>query len=763
MSEPVEDMRVQVAAIQLLEQGGVGLNFTTVKDKKQKEDLLEGLYFQWSYATGAAELVGGRKLSDMKRDKRCMIEFVAKGMPLRIPRIVHDICSELAASHELGTEGLMRKSGNATRVKQLLQHIDSKGRLPPSSEIAYTCHDLMHVLKYTIRLLPGGLFYRLVKSYLAAQRFRHQHFDLEAEADQAKAHTRRMTMHLCHLLPTENKDMICYLCHFFVDQFIPAQQKSLDANAMTLESAAKVLGPTMFPLPPTCDDQQNISYAISAVVDVFESYRGGLLFSTQSKYMRETMAKLTVKQAAKIYKDKFTSKSTKRRSRASGIGDALRAAGSDVIRSLSRRNVSVRYPSNQGAASASAEQQEQLDSASASTKSSQSTMNLLGSDAVSLGSAKSSSSSLHSTGMELPDTGTPASVGSGVTSTPCESTAKLLPSRFRTAQQGASSAEAACPTTPHQARAETGKKSKTPKEGKSARRKSFGRISSGLTGSAKKVKSFVKKVGRSTSSRNLRFPQDDHVAMATQQLEAPLKPPPFHLHVAASEYDREQVTLQEMLQSTTRSGACYSPRSAISRSFREMQTRRQENVRPDATSATAATMRPHRAAPAPPRDAKARSSKRASTRAGVGKKSVHCDEAPSQKRGKAHQLSTEVVAPRTPEHQTTKVKRRLSNSQDRRKRRGSQTRSPRSVSSTTPSFKASQKSVVGRSSSRRPKANSPARSSPLRLGRSAKNDSIKIAKMARSALSDALNSPTRLRTRKLMTVRDPRAEEYSLV
>lgn len=88
----------------------------------------------------------------------CSIFFVsAPHTPLIGTRLVYEICTYLKRSRQLGTEGLFRKSGNASRVRMLQQHLDAYGRLPAKDikQHKYTCHDMVQVLKAFLRHLPG--------------------------------------------------------------------------------------------------------------------------------------------------------------------------------------------------------------------------------------------------------------------------------------------------------------------------------------------------------------------------------------------------------------------------------------------------------------------------------------------------------------------------------------------------------------------------------------------------------------------------------
>ena len=124
-----------------------------------------------------------------------------------IDRIVYDICTYLKRSHQLGTEGLFRKSGNSSRVKALQQHVDAYGKLPMKEvqDNVYSCHDLIQVLKTFVRHLPGGIIHFLYKSFVVAQTIKDEDDPVTNRSkEEADAFGLQLTMCLCYLLPTPN-------------------------------------------------------------------------------------------------------------------------------------------------------------------------------------------------------------------------------------------------------------------------------------------------------------------------------------------------------------------------------------------------------------------------------------------------------------------------------------------------------------------------------------------------------------------------------
>eukprot|EP00043_Microstomoeca_roanoka_P019720 m.226119 g.226119 ORF g.226119 m.226119 type:complete len:801 (+) comp17045_c2_seq7:161-2563(+) len=341
------DRRIEAAAIHTLQEARVGIVFTIPKDKKRKEDLVQGRYFTW-LASQPPTFHMTRPLADIVDDKELTASFELCGRKISIPRIVYDICTYLRKTRQLGTEGLFRKSGNAARVRMLQQHFDAYGKLPLKdlNDNKYSSHDMVQVLKAFLRHLPGGIIHFLYKSYIVAQRCKYEQDAVtRRSAEEGKTHGLRMTLCLCYLLPQPNRDLLHFLMHFFVSEFGPAQEQCQAHNTMTLDNIAKVLAPTLL---PTSEEnmrqggEDEADLIIDAVRDMMVGYKNGWLFSNYPKSIRDKASKIAPDDAQKIYKSGYLDKlnKPKRRSRASGISDAIKSAGGEVIKQLQRRGSS---------------------------------------------------------------------------------------------------------------------------------------------------------------------------------------------------------------------------------------------------------------------------------------------------------------------------------------------------------------------------------------------------------------------------------------
>eukprot|EP00055_Hartaetosiga_balthica_P010477 m.44763 g.44763 ORF g.44763 m.44763 type:complete len:816 (-) comp7187_c0_seq3:1668-4115(-) len=338
----MEDRRIEAAAIQLLEQGQVELIFSTPK-KERREELVSGSYFSWK-ATTPPTMVQTRSLGDIIANKDTATVHL-NGSFVTIPRIVHDICDWLIMNDKLGEEGVFRKSGNSNRVQPLLQHIDGCKRIPADKDgITFICHDVIHVLKAFIRHIPGGITNYLFRPFLDVQKLAQQNSGIEENedlggVDRCHAHRRAMTMCLCYLLPKENQDLLKYLMDFIVNKVVPAQHQK-QTNPMSMESIAKVLAPSLFPCDEklTKDSPQDIQLTVTALLEIMESFKGGLLFNYHcSKNMSAIIEVLTPEKARAIYKEKVFNRvsRTRRRRRSSGLGISAIKSG---IKQLQRKN-----------------------------------------------------------------------------------------------------------------------------------------------------------------------------------------------------------------------------------------------------------------------------------------------------------------------------------------------------------------------------------------------------------------------------------------
>ncbi|EGD77948.1 hypothetical protein PTSG_09581 [Salpingoeca rosetta] len=341
------DRRMEAAALQMLQTARVGIVFTIHKDKKRKDDLVQGRYFSW-LASQPPSFHMSRPLADIMADKELTVQVDLEGVKLTIPRLVYEICTYLRRSRQLGTEGLLRKSGNASRVRMLQQHLDAYGKLPIKElkENKYTCHDLIQVLKTFLRHLPGGIIHSLYKSFVIAQRVKHEEDHVTRRSDEEIAQFGlKMTLCLCYLLPTPNQHLLQYLMHFFVDQFGPAQQERQSQNTMTLDNIARILGPTLLPTGGTTSkpgSEDEAEFVIDAVRDMMHGYKRGQLYTSYLKEVCDRAALISPQEAQRLYKSGFADKyaKPKRRSRASGLGDALRSAGEEMMKTLQRRGSS---------------------------------------------------------------------------------------------------------------------------------------------------------------------------------------------------------------------------------------------------------------------------------------------------------------------------------------------------------------------------------------------------------------------------------------
>ncbi|XP_048346846.1 rho GTPase-activating protein 18 isoform X2 [Sphaerodactylus townsendi] len=159
-----------------------------------------------------------------------LLEQDQKRVPgIKIPLIFQKLICHIEEG-KLGTEGLLRIPGVATRVKSLCQELEAKFYDGTFNWETVKQHDAASVLKLFIRELPQPL---LTVEYLKAFQ--------DVQRLPTKKHQLQALNLLVLLLPEGNRDTLKALLEF-LQRIIDHQ----DSNKMTLKNVAMVMTPNLF-------------------------------------------------------------------------------------------------------------------------------------------------------------------------------------------------------------------------------------------------------------------------------------------------------------------------------------------------------------------------------------------------------------------------------------------------------------------------------------------------------------------------------------
>lgn len=80
-----EDRRMEAAALHMLQEARIGIVFSIPKDKKHKDDVVQGRYFSW-IASHPPTFHMSRPLADIIADRDLTVQVDIDGLSLTIPR-----------------------------------------------------------------------------------------------------------------------------------------------------------------------------------------------------------------------------------------------------------------------------------------------------------------------------------------------------------------------------------------------------------------------------------------------------------------------------------------------------------------------------------------------------------------------------------------------------------------------------------------------------------------------------------------------------